>query len=57
MVPEKYTLTTEVKDASASNGEETVSALDKQGVITIPIQVIISKRFLISFYLIVDNLF
>lgn len=48
VLPEKYMLTAEDKDASVSKGEETVSALDKQGVITIPIKAIKSKRFPIS---------
>lgn len=48
VLPEKYMLTAEDKDTSVSKGEETVSALDKQGVITIPIKAIKSKRFPIS---------
>ncbi len=58
VVPEKYILTVEAKEASVSNGEETGSVLAKQGVITIPIKAAKSKRFLISIYIyIADILF
>mgnify|MGYP007104424960 FL=1 len=50
VVPEKYILTVEAKEASVSNGEEIGSVLANQGIITIPIKAAKSKRFLISIY-------
>ena len=52
VVPEKYMLTPNVEEASVSNAEETVSALDEQGEISIPTKAAKSIRLTISGYII-----